>query len=63
VVKPLAAMAEDFRRVGVAGIIAGLVGSFLEETIQGTVGLAAVVLGMVLNLIGYWLHRQPETRE
>ncbi len=55
-------MAEDFRRVGVAGIITGLVGSFLEETVPGVLGIAAVVLGMVLNLIGYWLHRQAETR-
>ena len=61
--KPLEAMAEDFRRVGVAGIITGLIGSFLEEKVPGALGLVAVVLGIVLNLIGYWFHRKAETRK
>ena len=60
--RPLEAMAEDFRRVGVAGIITGLVSSFLEDKVPGGVGLTAVVLGIVLNVIGYWFHRQAEKR-
>ena len=62
-VRPLEAIAEDFRRVGVAGIITGLVGSFLEDEIPGLLGLAAVVLGLALNVLGYWFHRRAETRE
>ena len=61
--RPLEAMAEDFRRVGVAGIITGLVGSFLEDKVPGGVGFTAAILGIVLNMVGYWFHRQAEKRQ
>mgnify|MGYP006449483261 CR=1 FL=1 len=62
-VRPLEALAEDCRRVGVAGIITGLVGGFLQDEVPGTLGLLAVVLGLALNVLGYWFHRQAGRRE
>jgi|GEM_PF-2681633 len=59
--KPLHAIAEDLRRVGVALIIAGLVGAFLQDTVPAIAALAGIVIGVLSNLMGYWLHSKEET--
>lgn len=59
--KPLHAIAEDLRRVGVALIIAGLVGSFLQDQVPALAALAGIVIGIVSNLVGYWLHSKEES--
>lgn len=59
--KPLHAIAEDFRRVGVALIIAAIVGAFLQETVPAIVAISAAVAGAIANTVGYWLHGKEET--
>ena len=61
--KPLEAMAEDFRRLGIAAIVTGLVGGFLEDNVPGTAAMTAAVLGFILNILGYWTHHQAEKRQ
>ena len=58
--RPGEAIAEDFRRVGVAAIVAGLVGGFLEDRVPGAAAVAAAVLGLAGNLMGYAIHRHKE---
>lgn len=58
--RPLDAIAEDFRRVGVASIVAGLVSGFFQDTLSGTLGLVALILGGLLAIVGYWFHRRAE---
>ncbi len=58
--RPGEAIAEDFRRVGVAAIVAGLVGGFLEDRVPGAATIAAAVLGIAANLVGYAIHRREE---
>lgn len=60
--RPGEAVAEDFRRVGVAAIVAGLVGGFLEDRVPGAAAIAAALLGVVANLAGYAIHRREENR-
>lgn len=61
--KPLEAAAEDLRRLGVAAIIAGLVGGFLEDNVPGIAAMTAAALGFILNVLGYWAHHQAEKRQ
>lgn len=58
--RPGEAIAEDFRRVGVAAIVAGLVGGFLGDRVPGAAAVAAAVLGVAANLAGYAMHRREE---
>ena len=61
--KPIVAAAEDFRRVGIAGMIAGIIGSLLEDKFPLAVGVLAIVLGVVACSVGYWLHHRDEGKE
>lgn len=61
--KPLEAVAEDLRRLGVAAIIAGLVGGFLEDNVPGIAAMTAAALGFILNILGYWTHHQAEKHQ
>jgi hypothetical protein len=61
--KPLEALAEDLRRLGVAAIIAGLVGGFLEDNIPGVAAVMAAILGVLLLGVGYWAHHRTEKRQ
>ena len=61
--KPLEAAAEDFRRLGVAAIVAGLAGGFLQGSVPGSVATVAGAVGVLMNLVGYWLHRQVEKKQ
>lgn len=54
------ALAEDFRRIGVALIIAGIIGGFLQDDVSSVVSILASVLGIGLNLVGYWLHGKEQ---
>jgi len=56
--KPGNALAEDFRRVGVALIVAGLVGGFLQAHVPGIASIVAAILGAGLCSVGYWLHHK-----
>jgi len=62
-VRPLEAAAEDLRRLGVAAIIAGLVGGFLEDTVPAAAAIVAAVIGFTLTSLGYWAHHQAEKRQ
>jgi len=46
------AVAEDFRRVGVAMIVAGIVGGFFHDQVPASVTLAGLVLGLLVWGIG-----------
>ncbi len=61
--KPLEAAAEDLRRIGVAAIVTGLAGGFLEDKVPGIAAVVAAALGVVLNAVGYWVHWEAERRE
>lgn len=52
------AIAEDFRRIGVALIIAGFIGVFLQERVPVAAALIAIVVGVAANIFGYWRHSQ-----
>ena len=58
--KPLEAMAEDLRRLGVAAIITGLVGGFLEDNVPSNAAITAAVLGILFLGAGYWAHHKTE---
>lgn len=50
------AVAEDFRRVGIAAIVTGLIGGFLEDKVAAVAAVMAVMLGIA----GYWLYSGDE---
>lgn len=56
--RPGKGLAEDFRRVGVAFIIAGLIGGFLREHVAGGAAIVAAIIGVGLCSVGYWLHHK-----
>ena len=60
--RPLEAVAEDLRRLGIAAIVTGLVGGFLEDNIPGIAAIMAAVLGVLLLGVGYWAHHKAEKR-
>ena len=61
--KALEAIGEDFRRLGVAAIVTGLVGGFLEGSVPAVAAVIAGALGITLNVIGYWVHRRAEKQQ
>ena len=58
--KPLEAAAEDLRRLGVAAIITGLVGGFLEDNVPSMAAVISAVLGILFLAAGYWAHHKTE---
>ena len=56
--RPGSAFAEDLRRVGVALIIAGLVGAFMREHVASGAAIVAALLGALLCGLGYWIHHK-----
>jgi len=58
--KAVHAFAEDLRRVGVAAIVAGLVGGFLQDQVPVFAAILAAILGGSACAAGYWWHRREE---
>jgi uncharacterized membrane protein AbrB (regulator of aidB expression) len=54
------AFAEDLRRVGVAAIVAGVIGGFLQDQVPIPASWLATVLGVTACFVGYWLHDLEE---
>jgi hypothetical protein len=59
-VKPLHAIAEDLRRFGLILLTAGVVGGFLQEQASSGAAVYAVILGVVFNIVEYWLHHRED---
>jgi uncharacterized membrane protein YfcA len=60
---PKVALAEDLRRVGVAAIIAGIVGSFLQGQVDPGIGFVAILGGGLGLLSGYYVHHRANDAE
>lgn len=58
--KPGHALAEDFRRIGVTLIIAAIIGGILNDSVPGVSAVLAVIVGIVLLGVGYWIHDKEE---
>lgn len=54
------AIAEDLRRLGLALIIAAIVGAFLQDKVPAAVAVSAAVAGAIANIVGYWLHSKED---
>jgi hypothetical protein len=54
------AIAEDLRRVGVAAIVAGVIGGFLQDQVPLLAAMLAVILGGGACATGYWRHSREE---
>jgi CBS-domain-containing membrane protein len=61
-VKPINAVGEDLRRVGVALIVTGLVAGFLEDRVLPVTAAVSSAIGVVLLIVGYWAHHHGHTR-
>lgn len=56
-----AAFAEDLRRLGLALIIAAIVGGFFQDQVPAGVTYAGLLLGAVLWLSGLAITREEDT--
>lgn len=56
-----AALAEDLRRLGLALIIAAIVGGFFQDQVPAGVAYAGLLLGAVLWLSGLATTREEDT--
>lgn len=60
--KPINAVGEDLRRVGVALIVTGLVAGFLEDRVTPVTAAASSAIGVALLIVGYWAHHHGHAR-
>lgn len=60
---PADAVGEDLRRVGVALIIAGIVGGMLKDQVPPIVAGLSAIFGLALAGIGYWAHHRERQKE
>lgn len=58
--KPGNALAEDLRRIGSASIIGGVAATAIKHELAAWAGAVAVVIGVLLNGVGYWLHHKED---
>jgi len=55
------ALAEDLRRFGLILLAAGIVGGLLQEDVGTAAGVYASSIGVLLTIVGYWLHHREAT--
>lgn len=54
--RPLHALAEDMRRIGIAALIAGLIGGFLQDKVPTGAAALTAILGALACVWGYTIH-------
>jgi hypothetical protein len=60
---PKQAFAEDLRRVGVAAVITGIIGGFLQDQVPLAGAVVASVGGVTSLGFGYYVHKRDRQSE